>query len=141
MFSINARPERIFGNVALASLTVGTPIGIAFSIAYLVSGSEGATLAGASKEIAACVFGPILLLLLAGSVGLGIPLWLLRRLGFAGPAIAFAFCAATGLVIAADISRPGVALGVIATALIGGAAFCRFAYSTEASDLGSDSTA
>jgi hypothetical protein len=130
MLAITDRPERIFGNVALASLMTGVPIGIMFAIAYLVSGLEGASFASASKEIAACLLGPTFLIFLIGGIGLGLPLWLLRRIGMAGPAIAFGICAALGLAFAIGIDRPAVALGVIATSIACGVVFCRLTYAS-----------
>lgn len=123
---LTARPERLFGNVALASLMAGLPAGLVFAIAGLVT----QPLLSSATWIAS--FGSVLLapvlVFIAGLVLLPV-LYALRKAGYAGPLSVYALSTLLSLVLMSSDVRAGL-LGLVLS-LPASFVFCRYAYRSD----------
>jgi hypothetical protein len=120
---LTARPEKLFGNVALASVMAGLPIGLVFAIAGLVTQPlllPATWTAGLGSVVLAPVF-----VFIAGMVLLPV-LYALRRAGYAGPFFVYALSTLFSLVLMSSDLRAGL-LG-FALSLPASFVFCRYAY-------------
>lgn len=120
---LTARPEKLFGNVALASLVAGVPVGLVFAAVGLATHplADSATW---SASLGSVLLAPVLAFL-AGLVLLPI-LYALRRFGFAGPAVVYGLSVLFSLTLMGSDVRAG--LVAFALALPASFVFCRFAY-------------
>jgi hypothetical protein len=126
METITARPHRIVGNIALASLIAGVPIGIVLSILGAVLEPAGHSVIeklegiGSGALLCAAVVFVVGLIVVAPIVA-G-----LRYLGYAGPFSVYAISAVFGLVCMSGNVRFGLA--ALVTGLAASHVFNRYAY-------------
>jgi len=129
MDTFSARPERIIGNVALASLLAGIPLGLLISsIAAFLHPSHLSAMELVKGIALGAVVGPVYIFL-CGLFVIAPALALLRHFGFGGPFFVYAISIALAVPFFANGLLPGLA--VVALALSASYAFCRFAYSGE----------
>lgn len=119
-------PDRILGNVAVASLLAGGPagamVGVLGGLLQARTVSAGDWIGGIGSG---AVFG-VFLAFLFGACYIAPALVVLRRFGFAGPAFVALLASLPVLALLADDARIGVASLMIATPVTW--VFCRFAY-------------
>lgn len=120
---LTARPEKLFGNVALASLVAGVPVGLVFAAVGLAT-HPPADSATWSASLGSVLLAPVLVFL-AGLVLLPI-LYALRRFGCAGPAVVYALSILFSLALMGGDARAG--LVGFALTLPASFVFCRCAY-------------
>ncbi len=118
-----ARPENLFRNVTLASLLVGFPVGLAITLIGIFTQPSTAHTASAG------VFAGVLLapafIFIAGVILL-VPLYGLRKIGYAGPFFVYIFSAIFSLVLVGGDIRVG--LISFALSLPASYVFSRYAY-------------
>jgi hypothetical protein len=124
-----ARPRRILGNVALASLLAGVPAGVVMTVVGgLTSASGTASWLDWAQEIGiGMMLGPFFVFV--GGVFLLAPtLSVFRYLGCAGPFFVYAISATASLFAMGEGAQFGV--GVAVFSLSASYVFCRWAYDT-----------
>ncbi|GMV29127.1 MAG: hypothetical protein AMXMBFR59_12520 [Rhodanobacteraceae bacterium] len=123
MEMLTARPDNLLGNVALASLVAGVPVGLVFAAVGLAThplGDSGTW----SASLGSVLLAPALVLL-AGLALLPV-LYALGKVGYAGPAVVYALSILFSLVLTASDVRAG--LVGFALSLPASFVFCRLAY-------------
>jgi hypothetical protein len=123
---LTEEPERILGNVALASLLAGGPAG---ALLGGLGGLLGASPASAADWVggvgSGALFG-VFIAFLFGACYILPALFVLRRVGFAGPASVVLLALLPVLVLLAEDARMGlVSLGIAVPVTL---VFCRLAY-------------
>ncbi|NZA27019.1 hypothetical protein H0E84_11580 [Luteimonas sp. SJ-92] len=126
MHMLSAHPERIIGNIALASLMVGVPVGVGLSMVGGLMQPGGASWLDWLKGAAAgAALGPTAIFV-AGMLLVAPVLALLRPLGYAGPLTVYVIASLFGTLALRDDLRLGAV--VLAFALPAAFVFCRYAY-------------
>ncbi|MDQ3039807.1 MAG: hypothetical protein M3R16_08430 [Pseudomonadota bacterium] len=121
-----ARPQRIVGTIALASLVAGVPIGLGASILGMVMYSTDHSAMEVVKSLAqALLVGPFLVFI-CGLIFIAPALSALRYFGYGGPFFVYAISMAIGLVFLKENLLSG--LMVIVMGLAASFIFCRYAY-------------
>jgi len=103
-----AKPERVLGNLALASLVAGAPVGLVLSLLggflYAKEETPHAWIAGVAEGL---LLGPTLVMI--GGLAFIAPLLLaLRHFGLGGPFFVYAASVAVSLVALADGFNAGL---------------------------------
>ena len=128
MERFTAHPERIIGNVALASLLAGPPIGVLLSIlAGLLEPCQHSVLEWAKNIGGGLLIGPFVLLI-GGLVVLAPILSVLRYFGYGGPAFVYIINLLFGLFAMSGDPRFG--LVVLIFSLPASYVFCKYSYSS-----------
>ena len=126
MESITARPDRIIGNVAVASLLAGPPIGVAMSVlGCLLDPSEHSALEWIKNIGGGLFIGPFVLAV-GGLVVLAPILSILRYFDCGGPPAVYAITLLFSLF--AMSSGPLFGLAVLIFSLPASYVFCRYSY-------------
>ena len=122
-----APPQRIVGNIALASLVAGGPLGILLTvIAGLVLQSEDESMIAWAKELATgLLLGPFFILI-AGLVLVAPALSVLRYFGYGGPFFVYLISIVFSLYALNDSLRFGGV--VLLFSMAASYVFCRYAY-------------
>ncbi|WP_386066085.1 hypothetical protein ACFJIW_16265 [Tahibacter sp. UC22_41] len=120
---LTARPERLLGNVALASLMAGLPVGLIFAIAGLAT-QPLLSSATWSAGFGSLLLAPVLVFI-AGLILLPV-LYALRKVGYAGPLSVYVLSTLFSLVLMSNDMRAGL-LGLVLS-LPASFVFCRYAY-------------
>ncbi len=119
-------PERILGNIAVASVLGGVPMGLALATLAALTLPGNDTMPEFLIHIGkGALLGPILILM-CGLCVIAPLMTLLRYLGYGGPFFVYAISLAVALLLFRDGWRAGLvalALGMAASYV-----FCRFAY-------------
>jgi hypothetical protein len=122
-----ARPKKIIGNVALASLLAGPPVGVALSVlGGLLQPTEHSMLEWAKSIGSGLLVGPFVIFI-GGLVVVAPLLSLLRYFGYGGPMAVYAIATLFGLWAISDDLRFG--LVVLVFSLPASYVFCRHSYS------------
>lgn len=124
---LTARPEHLFVNVLRASLMTGAPVGLVFA-AYGLATHPIAAPDTWTASLGSVLLAPVFILI-AGVVLLPI-LYLLRRVGYAGPVTVYALSTIFSVVLLSSDVRAGL-LGFV-LALPASFVFCRYAYGSGA---------
>jgi len=132
MDAFSARPEKIIGNVALASLLAGLPMGLFISAIAAIFYHQQYSGFELFKNIALGAFAAPFYIFVCGVVVVAPLLALLRLFGCGGPFFVYAIGVSMGLPFLSNGIMSGLA--VIAIALAASFAFCRFAYPGQAHD-------
>lgn len=123
MEMLTARPENMFGNVALASVVAGIPVGLLFAVIGLAT-HPIAALDTWKASLGSVLLAPVFILV-AGLIMLPV-LYGLRRLGYAGPLVVWALSGLFSIVLMSSDVRAGL-LGLM-LAMPASYVFCRYAY-------------
>jgi len=126
METFSARPANIIGNVALASLLAGAPLGLLISAVAAMLLRQQYFGFELFKNIALGALAGPFYVFVCGIVFIAPPLFLLRRLGYGGPFFVYAISIAIGLPFLSNGLMAG--LSVLALAAAASYAFCRLAY-------------
>ncbi|MBB1061370.1 hypothetical protein [Marilutibacter spongiae] len=126
MEGFTARPERIIGNIALASLLAGLPVGLMFSLWAGMQAWARTPLPVWLREVGGGALMCAAVTFLAGLVLVAPSLWLLRRFGLGGPFFVHAVAVLASLAMMAD--QPRMGLAALALAVPASLVFCRYAY-------------
>lgn len=129
MDTFSARPERIIGNVALASLAAGIPLGLLLSAIGAFRHPSGLFGVALAKSIALGALVAPVCIFVCGLIVITPALALLRHFGFGGPFFVYAISITLAAPFFANGLLPGLA--VLALALAASYAFCRSAYASE----------
>lgn len=129
MNTFSARPEKITGNVALASLIAGIPLGLLISAIGAFRHASGLFGVALVESIALGALIAPVGLFLCGLIVITPVLTLLRRFGFGGPFFVYAISITLAVPFFANGLLPGLA--ALALALTASYAFCRSAYAGE----------
>lgn len=122
-----APPERIFGNVALASLVAGIPAGIVLSLlGAIASPGNLSPMEWLSATGEGLLLGPTFTFI-GGSIFIVPTLYTLRYIDYAGPFFVYAISVIISLVMMSDGIRAGLA--TLLLSLPASYVFCRQAYS------------
>jgi hypothetical protein len=133
MDTFSARPENIIGNVALASLLAGMPLGLLLSAVAAIFYQDQYSGIEIVKNIAlGAIVGPVYVFV-CGLVIVAPLLALLRLLGYGGPFFVYAISIAIGVPFLSNGVLSGLA--VISMAVAASYVFCRFAYSGQLESL------
>ncbi|MFP7723641.1 hypothetical protein [Lysobacter sp. A3-1-A15] len=130
MGGVKAKPERIIGNVAVASLLGGVPAGaVLATMGVAVHATPPSALDGLQAVAQSALLGPVVSFVF-GALYLAPALALLRRTGFAGPLVAVVLTAVPVAALAQDSPRAGlIGVGLAVPVLL---VFCRLAYGNRA---------
>lgn len=129
MDTFSARPERIIGNVALASLAAGIPLGLLISAIEAFRHPSGPFGVALVESIALGALVAPVCIFLCGLIVIMPALALLRRFDLGGPFFVYAISIALAVPFFANGPLPGLA--TLALALGASYAFCRSAYASE----------
>lgn len=129
MDTFSARPERIIGNVALASLAAGIPLGLLISAIEAFRHPSGPFGVALVESIALGALVAPVCIFLCGLIVITPALALLRRFDLGGPFFVYAISIALAVPFFANGLLPGLAALVLA--LAASYVFCRSAYASE----------
>lgn len=133
MDTFSARPEKIIGNVALASLLAGLPLGLLISaVAAIRYQAQYAGIEIVKNIALGAVVAPVFIFVF-GLVVIAPLLTLLRHLGYGGPF--FVYAISIGLAVPFLSNGVLSGLAAISMALAASYVFCRFAYSDQLEQL------
>ncbi|MEO7324596.1 MAG: hypothetical protein ABIW82_07185 [Dokdonella sp.] len=121
-----ARPQRIVGNIAVASLIAGVPMGVALAILGIVSEPAGHSLIETLKGICSGALLCPAVLFVVGMIVVAPIVAGLRHVGYAGPFSIYSISLVFGLIAIADDVRFGTIALVVS--LVASHVFCRYAY-------------
>ena len=134
MEMITASPQRIVGNIALASVMAGVPIGIVLSILGIVLEPAGHSVIEKLEGIGSGALLCAAVVFVVGLVVVAPIIAGLRHLGCAGPFSVYAISAVFGLVCMSTDVRFG--LVALVTGLAVSHVFNRYAYADAAGESG-----
>jgi hypothetical protein len=120
-----ARPERIIGNVALASLVAGIPVGIVLALLGALQSPDLSAIQWLAGLGSGALLGPVLIFI-AGFMLIAPLLHGLRRFGYGGPLFVYAMAAIFSLTVMASDLRSGIVSLVLS--IPAAWIFCRHAY-------------
>ena len=133
MDTFSARPEKIIGNVALASLLAGLPLGLLISaVAAIRYQAQYAGIEIVKNIALGAVVAPVFIFVF-GLVVIAPLLTLLRHFGYGGPF--FVYAISIGLAVPFLSNGVLSGLAAISMALAASYVFCRFAYSDQLEQL------
>ncbi len=121
---LTARPEKLFGSVAFASVAASVPVGLLFAL-YGLATHPFASPDTWKASLGSVLLAPVLIFV-AGVLLLPI-LFLLRRVGYAGPFCVYALSSLCSVVVLG--SDAGAGLLSLALSLPASYVLCRHAYS------------
>lgn len=125
MSIFTSRPERIVGNIALASLVAGIPAGLVLSLLGALQSRNLSAIQWLGGLGSGALLGPALIFI-AGFVLIAPVLHGLRSLGYGGPAFVYAMAAIFSLTAMASDLRSGIASLILS--IPAAWIFCRHAY-------------
>ncbi|WP_094711514.1 hypothetical protein [Hahella sp. CCB-MM4] len=126
MKSLTARPEKIIGNIALASLLAGPPIGVALSLLGGLLQPSGLSVLDWIEVIVSGLFAGPFILFIAGLVVLAPTLGVLRHFGYGGPTFVYAITTLFSFFSMSSDLRLG--LVSLAFSLPASYVFCKYSY-------------
>jgi hypothetical protein len=128
MSIFTARPERIIGNIALASLVAGIPAGIILALLGGLQSRDLSAMQWLGGIGGGALLGPVLVFI-AGCLLIAPLLHGLRNFGYGGPVFVYAIAIISSLAAMASDLRAGIASLVLS--IPAAWVFCRRAYTDE----------